>query len=201
VPIGYELLVLLALGGASGAPSDVRDGDLIFHTSRSSQSVAIQKATHSKYSHMGVIFLRAGKPYVFEAVSTVKYTPLKEWIDRGDGGRYVVKRLKDSSAVLTPAGVERLRSEARRYEGRAYDLTFEWSDERMYCSEVVWKMYDRALGVPIGRLQKLEDFDLTDPAVRAKMKQRYGSKLPKGETVISPVAMFESPRLIVVKKK
>jgi hypothetical protein len=40
----------------SVAPSalHVQDGDIIFHTSRSSQSLAIQRATHSPYSHMGL---------------------------------------------------------------------------------------------------------------------------------------------------
>ncbi|VTR45020.1 Orthopoxvirus protein of uncharacterised function (DUF830) [Serratia fonticola] len=45
----------------------VQDGDIIFHTSRSAQSLAIQQATGSRYSHMGIIVLRDGKPYVFEA--------------------------------------------------------------------------------------------------------------------------------------
>jgi hypothetical protein len=201
VAIVPALLLLLALGGCSASPPEVRDGDLIFHTSRSSQSVAIQKATRSKYSHMGVIFLRKGKPFVYEAVSTVKYTPLDAWIDRGSGGRYVVKRLRDSHRILTPVAIEKLRKQARELEGRPYDLTFGWSDDRMYCSELVWKLYDRAMGVQIGRLQKIEEFDLSDPAVRAKMRERYGSNLPQGETVISPVSMFESPRLVVVKKK
>src|SRR5437867_163185 len=26
-----------------------------------------------------------------------------------------------------------------------YDLTFEWSDDKIYCSELVWKVYERAL--------------------------------------------------------
>lgn len=201
MPFGLALLFLLASGSAPTASPEVRNGDLIFHTSRSSQSVAIQKATGSKYSHMGVIFLLEGKPFVYEAVSTVKHTPLDAWIGRGSGGRYVVKRLKDADRVLPPAAIEKLRKQARQFEGRSYDLTFEWSDERMYCSELVWKLYDRAIGVQIGRLQTIEDFDLTDPGVRAKMRERYGSNLPKGETVISPVAMFESPRLVVVREK
>ena len=34
---------------------ELKNGDLIFHTSQSSQSQAIQIATNSKYSHMGII--------------------------------------------------------------------------------------------------------------------------------------------------
>ncbi len=149
------------------------EGDIIFHTSRSAQSVAIQRATHSPYSHVGVIIFREGKPYVFEAISTVQYTPLSKWTARGEGGRFVVKRLK---RALTETEKSKLRTAARVYEGKPYDLYFEWSDQRIYCSELVWKIYERALGVKLGELQKLREFDLTDAAVRAKMRERYGNE-------------------------
>lgn len=35
--------------------SDYKNGDIIFQTSKSNQSKAIQLATDSKYSHMGII--------------------------------------------------------------------------------------------------------------------------------------------------
>ena len=178
------------------AATPLRDGDIIFHTSRSAQSAAIQRATHSPYSHMGVILYRDGKPFVFEAIATVRYTPLADWIARGDGGRYVVRRLK---RALKPAELEKLRASREVYEGKPYDLYFEWSDARIYCSELVWKMYRDALGIEIGRLQKLREFDLTDPAVKAKMRERYGAHVPLEERVISPAAMFESRLLETVR--
>src|SRR5688572_15846444 len=169
------IMALLSTAARSRSLPAVRDGDVIFHTSQSSQSIAIQRATHSPYSHMGIIFVRAGKPYVFEASSTVKYTPLNEWIARGKDARYVLKRLR---TPLTDLQVTKLRKAAKPFEGQAYDLTFEWSDTKIYCSELVWKIYDRALGVELGELQKLREFDLSDAAVRTKMKQRYGDKIP-----------------------
>src|SRR5437016_1986874 len=36
--------------------NEIRTGDIIFQTSLSSQSKAIQLATHSEYSHCGIIF-------------------------------------------------------------------------------------------------------------------------------------------------
>ena len=144
---------------------------------------------------MGMIFLRDRTPYVLEASATVKYTPLGVWIARGQGGGFVVKRLRSE---LTPAQIEKLRAASTEFEGRPYDLTFEWSDSRIYCSELVWKLYDRALGIQVGRLQKLSDVDLTDRVVRAKMAERYGSNIPMDSTVISPSAIFESPELKVV---
>jgi hypothetical protein len=89
------LLLLSALlsTACSRALPDVKDGDVIFQTSKSSQSVAIQRATHSHYSHMGIVFIRNGQPYVLEASATVRYTPLRNWIERGVGSAFVVKQV------------------------------------------------------------------------------------------------------------
>src|SRR5436309_10168280 len=82
-----------------------RDGDIIFHQSSSNQSRAIQLATHSRYSHMGMVWRQDGRWFVYEAVQPVKMTPLAKWIARGAGEHFVVKRLRNraalTSAVLT----------------------------------------------------------------------------------------------------
>jgi hypothetical protein len=147
---------------------------------------------------MGLIFIRSGEPYVLEAAASVRYTPLRGWIKRGVSGGFVVKRL---GTGLDAQQVERLRATAQTFLGRPYDLIFEWSDTRIYCSELVWKVYDRALGVKLGDLQRLRDFDLSDPVVSAKIKGRYGTAIPLDEPVISPAAMFGSPALTVVAKR
>lgn len=96
------LVFILGLFGFQNPAYEPQNGDIIFQTSRSSQSEAIQRATGSKYSHMGIVYVLDGEPRVFEAVSTVRSTPLATWIKRGKGGHCVVKRLKDS-AVLSRA--------------------------------------------------------------------------------------------------
>jgi hypothetical protein len=200
----FSFLIVLSLAFfycGDARAGQLRDGDIIFQTSRSAQSIAIQKATHSKYSHVGMIFYRDGRPYVFEAADTVRYTSFKDWIARGEGGHYVVKRLRDSERTLSPKDVAKLRQAADLFRGRPYDLTFEWSDDRIYCSELVWKVYDRGIGVRVGRLQKLRDFDLSDPVVKAKMKERYGNHVPMDETVISPGEIFSSDKLFVVEER
>ena len=194
--------ILLATPSWGVTPdSIVRDGDIIFQTSLSSQSVAIQRATLSPYSHMGLIFLRDGKPYVFEAVSTVRYTPLRKWIARGSGGHFVIRRLKNAEGTLDKKSVDKLRVQIRRFQGKPYDPTFEWSDDRIYCSELVWKIYDRALGIKLGDLQRLKEFNLTDPIVSSKLRERYGLNVPMEELVISPEEVFRSPQLLTVLEK
>lgn len=194
------LLVTLAfyVSGTAAAQYSPRTGDIIFHTSRSSQSLAVQQATHSRYSHMGIVFVQDGEPFVFEAVQTARFTPLTAWIRRGEGGHFVAKRLRNAERVLTASNVAKLAAEARKLEGKKYDLYFEWSDERMYCSELVWKIYQRATGLQIGQTQQLHDFDLASPAVKKKIQQRWQGSPPLHETVISPIAMFQSDQLVTV---
>jgi hypothetical protein len=180
---------------------EIRDGDLIFHTSLSRQSKAIQLATKSKYSHCGIIYKMNEQFYVFEAVQPVKTTPLDKWIARGKNGHYVIKRLKNADKILTAEVLEKMKREGEKFKGKDYDLTFEWSDDKIYCSELIWKVYQRATGIEIGKLEKLSDFDLTSEVVREKMKERYGDKIPMDESVISPAEMLDSELLMTVKSK
>jgi hypothetical protein len=83
-------------------------------------------------------------------------------------------------------------SVAVSYEGRPYDSAFNWSDEKLYCSEVVWKVYHQGAGVNVGALRKLKEFDFTSPEVQKKLKERYPAGIPLEETVVSPEDVFQS---------
>lgn len=182
----------------SAERSDLRNGDLIFQTSTSRQSQAIQLATGSKYSHVGLIYSTDDGTFVLEAVQPVKLTPLNEWIDRGENDHYVVKRLKNADEVLTVEVLDRMMSTAKTHLGKDYDLHFEWSDDRIYCSELVWKLYEEAAGIELSQPEHLRDFDISHPTVRKIMAERYGEQIPLHEQVVSPAALFDSPLLITV---
>lgn len=178
----------------------IKEGDIIFQTSISSQCKAIQLATHSIYSHCGIILKNGNEYYVFEAVQPVKFTRLENWIVRGNDGKYVLKRLKNSENILTREILDSMEHLASEYKGKYYDLTFEWSDDKMYCSELVWKIYKITTGLEIGKLQRLKDFDLSNEIVKDKMKERYGEKIPYDEIVISPAAIFDSELLTTIRE-
>jgi uncharacterized protein YycO len=179
----------------------IKNGDIIFQTSKSSQSKAIQLATNSKYSHMGIIYENDEKYYVYEAVQPVKLTPLQEWINRGENGHYVIKRIKNSEIILTNRVINEMKIYGEKFKGKSYDLYFEWSDDKIYCSELVWKIYKEVANIEIGKLELLSDFDLSNEIVRNKMKERYGENIPMNEKVISPAEMFDSDKLIIIEEK
>lgn len=177
---------------------EIKDGDIIFQSSMTGQSAAIQLATNSKYSHCGIIFKEDGKHYVFEAVQPVTITPLDEWIARGDDKHYVIKRLIDAVQIITPEVLNNMKMECKKHLGKDYDLQFGWGDDEMYCSELVWKVYQRSTGIELGELKKLGDYHLNDPVVKKKLKERYGKSLPLEQLMIAPGAIFDSELLYSV---
>ncbi|MEO5642509.1 MAG: YiiX family permuted papain-like enzyme [Bacteroidia bacterium] len=175
------------------------DGDIIFQRSSSGQSYAIQLATHSIYSHCGILFNDNGKWFVYEAVQPVIKTPVNKWIARGENRIYVVKRLKNADSLLTENALYKMRKSVNGNLGKDYDVYFGWSDERIYCSELVWKAYHDGTGLEVGELKKLGEYDLTQPAVKKIMKERYGNKIPLEEPMISPGNIYASELLITVR--
>jgi hypothetical protein len=191
-------VALIVAGCAQDSGYEPRNGDIVFQTSRSSQSLAIQLATKSPYSHMGIVYVRDGEPLVFEAVQPVKLTPFRAWIERGERKHFVAKRLRDADSRLTPEALQRMRAAGEQLSGKDYDLYFEWSDERIYCSELVWKVFERGAGIRLGEQQAIAAFDLSHPAVQATVEERYGDQVPLNEVVVSPVAIFNATELFTV---
>jgi hypothetical protein len=91
-----------------------------------------------------------------------------------------------------------MEAEGKKIDGLPYDSWFGWGDDRIYCSELIYKIYRNALAVEIGKTSKLKEFDLTSPVVKAQMEARYHDQIPMEEPVISPAALFEFPDLIEI---
>ncbi|MDM1756042.1 MULTISPECIES: YiiX family permuted papain-like enzyme [unclassified Acinetobacter] len=189
----FYLILMLGCSAVYALP--LQTGDVIFQTSKSAQSQVIQLATHSPYSHMGMLVNKNGRLWVLEAIQPVQYTPFEAWIRRGVDQKYVVKRLIQG---LNSKQQNALIKNAEQYLNKPYDIYFEWDDRAIYCSEIVWKAYKNALAIELTPLQQLKNFDLTNSKVKALMKQRYGEHIPLQEKVISPKALFDSRYLKTV---
>lgn len=178
-----------------------QNGDLIFQTSMSSQSKAIQLATNSRYSHVGLLYQQNdGSWCVYEAVATVRCTDLTTWIARGRDQHYVVKRLRNAAKYLTPNRLQSMRKVGAQYLGTPYDIQFKWDNNRYYCSELVWKLYYDATGIELAPLVTFKDMALNNPVVQKKLKERYGNAIPMEETVVDPGTLFHSKHLVTVSQ-
>lgn len=186
---------VLQLGKFQTVESTFKVGDVIFQTSNSAQSKAIQLATDSKFSHVGMVVSASGKLMVLEAVQPVKLTPIEEFIARGTNGEYTIKRLKPEFGTFTDEKTARLERIYAETLGKNYDIYFNWSDKEFYCSELVWKMYFQLMGVKLCEPKPLKSYHLNHPLVKEQMKARYGDNIPMNEVMVSPQDLFESSYL------
>ncbi len=185
---------------ASGVANSLREGDLIFHESTSNQSEMVRALTDSRWTHMGVIFQELGGPVVLEAVSPVRRTPLREWIGRGREQRYVVKRLRDADTRLAPETLGKMRKLGASWLGRPYDARFRWDDQTLYCSELVYKLFDRAADVRLGKLQTAAEMNLDDEKVQQALRKRFANaRFDPTETVVTPDSIFNDDQLVDVE--
>lgn len=174
---------------------ELLDGDIIFHTSTSRQSQMLQIATSSELTHTGIIFYKNGEPYVFEAVQPVKITKLQSFIDRGVDGKYKIMRFKNP---LTKEQIENGIRYSKKQLGKGYDSKFQWGNKKIYCSELVWKVYE-SMGIEICPTKKFSDFNLDNELVQKAIVKRYrNNKIDLNETVVAPCDIAESGQLYTV---
>ncbi len=174
------------LTAETGPVSEVREGDVIFQTSKSQQSPLIQIGTRSKITHCGIIVMRGGKPYVLETLKTLVLTPLDKFIARGEDGKYWIKR----------SSKENIKIKYAKYLGKPYDLAFKFDNGRFYCSELVYDIYQKQLGFQLAEPRQVKDYLIlfTDrhPKLKRAMKRRG---ISKEQYAIAPVDIFNSEYL------
>lgn len=146
----------------------LKDGDLIFQTSWTDQSLAIGLATASPYIHGGIIRQAGSGFVVIEAAATVKETPLREWIGRGILGRFALYRHRD----LNPGLASRLLEAAKAYYGRLYDHYFSFDNDTIYCSELIYLAFKDA-GIAVDAPEKIAALYINNAMTKKLIEQRW----------------------------
>lgn len=166
--------------------TDVREGDVIFHTSQSSQSPLIQIGTRSHITHCGIVVIKDGKPFVLETLKTLVLTPLDKFIARGKDGKYWLKR----------SDKENIKIDYAHYLGKPYDSAFSFDNDIYYCSELVYDIYKTQLGIELCKPKRVGDYLIlgTDKLdkIENTMKRRG---ISKEQYAVAPVDIFESDYL------
>jgi hypothetical protein len=190
-----SVLLIFSVSLAVAEETFYQTGDIIFQSSDSRTNKAIELATHSKFSHVGVIVDYQGSLQVLEAGNPVSITPLAKFIQRGSGGQYEVLRLKEAEEVLTAEVKTALINTGKTWVGKKYDFVFSWNDEELYCSELVYKLYANTLHLNLTEPKPLKSFDLSHPLVKEQLKIKYGQNIPYDDNMVSPQQLYESDLL------
>ena len=153
-------------------------GDLLFQKVNKKKSLT----SDSAYNNIGIAFIDGDNYALLETSDQVQYVSIREWIENGINQDYVAKRLLNADSLITSLNIQELRNEARNNIMKKYDNSNEWSDDKMYNAELIWKMYERAFNIELGALDTI----ITDSIKSLEIR---------------PSAIFNSEQLMTVRKK
>ena len=165
------------------------EGDLYFQSlPRNALINAIEGASESPYSHCGILVRKGDGWFVLEAIGPVRETPLAKWINQARDGHYDVFRLGAKHAGNIPEFIKA----ARKYLGRPYDVRYRMDDEKIYCSELIFKGYRDATGEQLGKLVKFGDLKWVRhvPVILA-----IEGSIPLNRVMITPRHLSEAKQL------
>lgn len=194
--LSFLLLSFNLITTAWGA-CPLRDGDVVFIKSQTEQAKLLKLATGSEWSHVGMAFKKNQKEWqIIEAVQPVQWTSLYSFVRRSKNFHFEVKR------ATFDFDAKKVMSYAEEHLGKNYDLIFGWDNERWYCTELVWKAYEKASKEELGRLEQVGDLNVDDPRLMSEAARRfkqYGMTFNAEEwkktPVITPIQMMKAENL------
>ena len=171
---------------------DKKEGDLVFQSLPFGElTTVIEGVTDSPYSHVGLVVQKNGFWYVREAIGEVRDTPLLWWILRGRGDSFSVYRLKEAYQKNIP----NLLKESQIFLGYPYDFHYELDDEKIYCSELIYKAYKRTTGNELGKITTLSKLNWKP---HEKFILSIENTIPLDREMITPKDLAEANELKLV---
>ena len=177
---------------------ELRAGDVLFQDTGGDFGRAIKLATGSEFSHCAVVLKEEDGLFVYEAVEPVRRRTIEQWIAQGVGETFEVRRLKDPAA-LTAEVLDNMLAVSKTQLGKHYDGKFEWNDKKIYCSELVWMIYEEGAGIELCAPRPMSEYDLSSPEVKRQIEMRYGKTAPMDEPMVSPEDLLRSDLLAPVE--
>jgi len=188
---------------------ELKAGDILFQDSDCGPFCeAIEKVTMgvggAKFSHVGMIIPKGAEELaVMEAITAgVVETPLDSFFmrsfDAENNSKVVVGRLKEAYQPLIEKAVVYAKSKL----GLAYDDVFNISNNKYYCSELIYESFKYANNSqPIFQLQPMT---YKDPETKETFPiwedyfQKLNTPIPEGEPGLNPGGMSASDYIDIV---
>lgn len=206
----------LASGEAPGSVSEIfgeqdpPNGSLIFQQRNGVEGKALVAATGSPYTHVGIIRVTGGGPYVMQSSADtegVLEVSLEDFVSKGVGNKfaiYVVELGQPRRELNHPASLT-----AYDYYLRPYDNFYRDGLSALYSAELVYHAF-RLAGQTIGRLERIGSLKFDTPEGRAfflsDWKKRPECRLKgiqrdvcwsliKRQRIVTPASLAGDPRV------
>jgi uncharacterized protein YycO len=158
------LAAAIMIANIPGQPGDPhcekwKSGDIVFlnGTSFRSRTVRLLQKYSSDYSHVGIVVVENGVPYVVHADPSDDKVVRQRWADivaRGDISGGAVYRVRGGDDATLAVVVETAGEYARNAIPFDHEFDLKTTD-KLYCTELVWRAY-KAAGVELCKNAEME---------------------------------------------
>lgn len=155
----------------------LKTGDLLFQKVNKDDFLT----SDFDYNNIGIAFINGDNYALLETTDQVQYVSIRKWVENGNNNEYIAKRLRNADSLLTSSDIQNLTKQVRNNIMKKYDNSNDWSDDKMYNAELIWKLYERTFNIELGTLDTIT----IDSVKRLE---------------ISPSTIFNSDKLITVIK-
>ena len=172
-----------------------KEGDLIFQSLPYSKLTAtIEGVSGSPYSHCAIVARdpKSRDWIVYEAYNKVEATALRDFIFRGRDYGFSIYRLQTKHEKF----ISDTLTASRKYLGLDYDLSYAMDDEKIYCSELIWKAFKTASKIELSKTEQLGQLNWRPYIKNIEFFEK--GPVPLTREMITPVALAKSPDLDLV---
>lgn len=176
----------------------IRPGDIIFIRVANFLYRRVSIATDCWTTHVGVIHSHQnGEWQVAESTFPfAKLGPLSAFIKRSENSQFAIRRLP---RTLSDEEVGRIRVAAERRMGRWYDARFDFDQGGLYCSKLVYEVFQEALGIPIGEVETFEQLLNRNPhAPQSFWRWWFLGRIPWQQRTVTPASQWRAEDLLTV---
>ena len=150
-------------------------------------------------SHVGVIIDKKDDGSFLVAESKVPrstYSDLRSFIDRSEGGRLEVRRLKGG---ISEQQLFILQKEAKKRMGIWYHFRFNFDSKMQFCSKFAYEIYKEGLGLEVGRIETFTELLHKNPQTPMGFwKLWFFGRIPMQQRTVTPASQLESEKLETV---
>lgn len=175
----------------------LKEGDIIFISIPNFLYRAIEKATNSETSHVGILLKNNGKWMVAESKVPVScLTPLNDFIKRSDHLWFAIKRINEP---LSQENIAALKQSCEARFGVLYDFSFCFSSKKLFCSKFVYEVFKESCNIEVGRLESFQTLISNNPsALSSFWRLWFLGFIPYEKLTVTPQSQLTDANLTKV---
>lgn len=176
---------------------NLRVGDIVFIEATNYVFQRVSVAQGGWMNHAGIVVREKGELVVAEStIPWVRTASLCKFNNKSKDQRFEVKRVYRELMMSEEKGLYLLAKDMKR---TLYDLGFDFTSNRMYCSKFVRYLVKEIMGVELGTRQKLEElYKDQDDSEITFWTVWYGGKIPWERITVTPKSLYDDSQLEVV---